>query len=230
MDSLQDFLRNSPEKEMGSMSDPNTPSGAAEPEGTDGSTPAQPVPPSSDIPPAAAPDGVPPTPPVAPPAPPVPPAQPAAPGYGAPEQPYGQQPYGQQPQQPYGQQPQQPYGQQPQQPYGQQPGYGQPTYGQPAPGYAQPYATAPAGKSPILSILSLVGGIIGIILNFAFGIGALFAVAAVVLGFIGRSKEPQAKGFWLTGIILGFVAIAIAIIFWIVWGIILANLSTTYRY
>jgi len=223
---------------MGSMSDPNTPSGAAEPEGTDGSTPAQPVPPSSDIPPAAAPDGVPPTPPVAPPAPPVPPAQPAAPGYGAPEQPYGQQPYGQQPQQPYGQQPQQPYGQQPQQPYGQQPqqpygqqpGYGQPTYGQPAPGYAQPYATAPAGKSPILSILSLVGGIIGIILNFAFGIGALFAVAAVVLGFIGRSKEPQAKGFWLTGIILGFVAIAIAIIFWIVWGIILANLSTTYRY
>ena len=204
------------------MSDPNTPSGAAEPEGTDGSTPAQPVPPSSDIPPAAAPDGVPPTPPVAPPAPPVPPAQPAAPGYGAPEQPYGQQPYGQQPQQPYGQQPQQPYGQ--------QPGYGQPTYGQPAPGYAQPYATAPAGKSPILSILSLVGGIIGIILNFAFGIGALFAVAAVVLGFIGRSKEPQAKGFWLTGIILGFVAIAIAIIFWIVWGIILANLSTTYRY
>jgi len=220
------------------MSDPNTPSGAAEPEGTDGSTPAQPVPPSSDIPPAAAPDGVPPTPPVAPPAPPVPPAQPAAPGYGAPEQPYGQQPYGQQPQQPYGQQPQQPYGQQPQQPYGQQPqqpygqqpGYGQPTYGQPAPGYAQPYATAPAGKSPILSILSLVGGIIGIILNFAFGIGALFAVAAVVLGFIGRSKEPQAKGFWLTGIILGFVAIAIAIIFWIVWGIILANLSTTYRY
>ena len=220
------------------MSDPNTPSGAAEPEGTDGSTPAQPVPPSSDIPPAAAPDGVPPTPPVAPPAPPVPPAQPVAPGYGAPEQPYGQQPYGQQPQQPYGQQPQQPYGQQPQQPYGQQPqqpygqqpGYGQPTYGQPAPGYAQPYATAPAGKSPILSILSLVGGIIGIILNFAFGIGALFAVAAVVLGFIGRSKEPQAKGFWLTGIILGFVAIAIAIIFWIVWGIILANLSTTYRY
>ena len=220
------------------MSDPNTPSGAAEPEGTDGSTPAQPVPPSSDIPPAAAPDGVPPTPPVAPPAPTVPPAQPAAPGYGAPEQPYGQQPYGQQPQQPYGQQPQQPYGQQPQQPYGQQPqqpygqqpGYGQPTYGQPAPGYAQPYATAPAGKSPILSILSLVGGIIGIILNFAFGIGALFAVAAVVLGFIGRSKEPQAKGFWLTGIILGFVAIAIAIIFWIVWGIILANLSTTYRY
>ncbi|WP_434318359.1 DUF4190 domain-containing protein [Leifsonia sp. P73] len=219
------------------MSDPNTPSGAPEPEGTDGSTPAQPVPPSSDIPPAAAPDGVPPTPPVAPPAP---PAQPAAPGYGAPQQPYGQQPYGQQPQQPYGQQPygqqpQQPYGQQPygQQPYGQQPGqpgYGQPAYGQPAPGYAQPYATAPATKSPILSILSLVGGIAGIVLNLAFGIGAVFGVAAIVLGFIGRTREPQAKGFWLTGIILGFVSVAIAIIFWIFWGIFLASLSNTYRY
>jgi len=217
------------------MSDPNTPSGAPEPEGTDGSTPAQPVPPSSDIPPAAAPDGVPPTPPVAPPAPPAPPAQPAAPGYGAPQQPYGQQPYGQQPQQPYGQQP---YGQQPQQPYGQQPygqqpgqpGYGQPAYGQPAPGYAQPYATAPATKSPILSILSLVGGIAGIVLNLAFGIGAVFGVAAIVLGFIGRTREPQAKGFWLTGIILGFVSVAIAIIFWIFWGIFLASFSNTYRY
>lgn len=206
------------------MSDPNTPSGAPEPEGTDGSTPAQPVPPSSDIPPAAAPDGVPPTPPVAPPAPPV------APGYGAPQQPYGQQPQQPYGQQPYGQQPQQPYGQQP---YGQQPGqpgYGQPAYGQPAPGYAQPYATAPATKSPILSILSLVGGILGIVLNLAFGIGALFGVAAIVLGFIGRTKEPQAKGFWLTGIILGFVSVAIAIIFWIFWGIFLASFSNTYRY
>ncbi|CAM5371250.1 DUF4190 domain-containing protein [Leifsonia shinshuensis] len=211
------------------MSDPNTPSGAAEPEGTDGSTPAQPVPPSSDIPPAATPDGVPPTPPVAPP---VQPAQPAAPGYGAPQQPYGQQPqqpYGQQPQQPYGQQPQQPYGQQP---YGQQPQqpYGQPAYGQPAPGYAQPYAAAPATKSPILSILSLVGGILGVILNFVYGIGFLFAVAAIVLGFIGRNKEPQARGFWLTGIILGFVGVAIAIVVWIAVAIFLANFSSTYRY
>ena len=191
------------------MSDPNTPSGATEPEGTEG-TPAQPVPPSSDVP-APAPDGVPPVPPVAPPAPPVPPA---APGYGAPQQPYGQQPP----------QAQQPYGQQPP-----APGYGQPAYGQPAPGYAQPYAQ-PAAKSPILSILSLVGGIVGIVLTFAWGIGFLFGVAAIVLGFIGRNKEPQAKGFWLTGIILGFVSVVIAIIFWIVLGIILANFNATYRY
>ncbi|MBN9632521.1 MAG: hypothetical protein J0I18_18255, partial [Actinobacteria bacterium] len=88
----------------------------------------------------------------------------------------------------------------------------------------------PAAKSPILSILSLIGGIVGIVLTFAWGIGFLFGVAGIVLGFIGRSKEPQAKGFWLTGIILGFVSVAIAIIFWIVLGIILANFNANYRY
>ncbi|WP_374009716.1 DUF4190 domain-containing protein [Leifsonia sp. LS-T14] len=176
-----------------------------------------------------------------PPVPPVPPAPPAgdAPAAPAPGPDYGQQPppapgYGQQPPAPgYGQQPPAPgYGQQPpapgygQQPYGQQPGqpYGQPPYGQPAPGYAQPYGQ-PAAKSPILSILSLVGGIVGIVLNLAWGIGFLFGIAAIVLGFIGRNKEPQARGFWLTGIILGFVSILIAIVYWIFLAIIFASFA-----
>ena len=98
------------------------------------------------------------------------------------------------------------------------------------PGYQQPYGQ-PAAKSPILSILSLVGGIVGIVINLAWGIGVLFGIAAVVLGFIGRNKEPQARGFWLTGIILGFVAIVIAIIYWIFLVIVFASLahySSTY--
>lgn len=193
------------------MTDPNAP-GPQDPNA--------PVPPAEGQPavPPAAPGAVPPPP--GPSAAPVPP--PAQPGYGQQPPPPG---YGQQPpaQQPYGQQP---YGQQPpaQQPYGQQP-YGQAAYGQPAPGYAQPYGE-PAAKSPILSILSLVGGIVGIVLNLAWGIGFLFGIAAIVLGFIGRRKEPQARGFWLTGIILGFVSVAIAIIFWIVLGVFFASLSS----
>jgi hypothetical protein len=90
------------------------------------------------------------------------------------------------------------------------------------PQYSPPPATpyAPAGgpqatKSPVLSILSLVGGIVGVLLSFFFGIGFIFSAAAVVLGFIGRRKEPTAKAMWLTGIILGFVGIAIALIIWI---------------
>ncbi|GIT79918.1 hypothetical protein LLS1_15870 [Leifsonia sp. LS1] len=227
------------------MTDPNAPAGPTDPDAQNGVVPpAEPVAPAAPEPTPAAAEPTP-----AAPAAPVPPAAPAytpPQPYAqpqAPQQPYGQQPqapYGQQPQapqQPYGQQPQQPYGQQPQQPYGQQqapygqqqpaPGYGAPAYGQPAPGYAQPYA-APS-KSPILSILSLVGGIVGIVLNIAWGVGVLFGVAAVVLGFLGRSKEPQAKGFWLTGLILGFVSIAIAIIVWIGLAVLFASFSATYN-
>ena len=85
---------------------------------------------------------------------------------------------------------------------------------QPDPPAATPYTTTPVpGKSPVLSILSLVGGIIGVLLAFAFGTGFIFALAGVILGFIARRREPQARGMWLTGIILGFVGIAISLIF-----------------
>jgi small-conductance mechanosensitive channel len=101
------------------------------------------------------------------------------------------------------------------------------------PQYSPPPATPyePTGglqptKSPILSILSLVGGIVGVLLSFFFGIGFIFSAAAVVLGFIGRSKEPAAKGMWLTGIILGFAGIAIALIIWIGLALLAAAVST----
>lgn len=98
-----------------------------------------------------------------------------------------------------------------------------------APQYGQAYAPAPAQKSPILSILSLIGGIVGIVGAF-FYFGGLFAIAAVVLGFIGRNKEPQAKGFWLTGIILGFVAIALEIIVIVVLAILIAAATSLRTY
>jgi len=44
-----------------------------------------------------------------------------------------------------------------------------------------------------------------------------------VLGFIGRRKEPAAKGMWLTGIILGFVGIAMALLSVIFWSIAFAT-------
>lgn len=85
---------------------------------------------------------------------------------------------------------------------------------QPTPPPATPYSATPPTKSPVLSILSLVFGILGILGSlFLFGSGFLPGLAGVILGFIARRREPQAsKGLWLTGIILGFVAIAIAII------------------
>jgi hypothetical protein len=84
----------------------------------------------------------------------------------------------------------------------------------------------------VLSIISMVAGILGIV-GFpvvAFipivggGLGMFIPAAAVVLGFHGKSKEPRAKGFWLTGIITGFVGLALAILDIILWSIVLANL------
>ncbi|TQL48892.1 hypothetical protein FB562_1999 [Homoserinimonas aerilata] len=95
---------------------------------------------------------------------------------------------------------------------------------------AAPAAGAPA-KAPVLSIISLVAGIIGflggaiVILPFIGSVLQLFfPAAAVVLGFLGKKKEPQAaKGLWLTGIILGFVGLAIALLGFILWGVAFAG-------
>ena len=90
---------------------------------------------------------------------------------------------------------------------------------------ARPYA--PPAKSPTLSILSLVGGIIGVVLGWVYGIGFPFGVAAVILGFIGKTQGAGARGFWLTGIITGFVSIAFSLIIWAVIIIAIIALRRT---
>ena len=52
----------------------------------------------------------------------------------------------------------------------------------------------------------------------------IIPAAAVVLGFIGKKREPAAKGMWLTGIILGFVGIAIAVLSIVFWSIAFASI------
>ncbi|MHA6669221.1 DUF4190 domain-containing protein [Homoserinimonas sp. A447] len=91
-----------------------------------------------------------------------------------------------------------------------------------------PYASGAApAKAPVLSIISLIAGIVGflgawiVVIPIVGSILGLFIpAAAIILGVLGKKKEPQAsKGLWLTGIILGIVSLAIAVIgliFWIV--------------
>jgi hypothetical protein len=88
---------------------------------------------------------------------------------------------------------QQPYGQAAQSPY-----YAAAGYGQPMP---------PRG----LSIASMVCGIVGVVLSFFF-VGFLPALAGVILGHIGRKKEPAARGFSLTGLITGYVGLAFSLL------------------
>jgi hypothetical protein len=100
---------------------------------------------------------------------------------------------------------------------------GEAGYGAQQPAYAQPvYAQAPYGypiaPSKSLSITSMVLGLVGIFF------GALFSVAAVITGHIAARREPHAKGFWLTGIITGYVIVVV----WILIVITYAVLMTVY--
>ena len=73
-------------------------------------------------------------------------------------------------------------------------------------------------RSQTLSILSMVFGILGVLGSLLYGIGFLPGLAGVILGFIARRREPASKPFWLTGIITGFVGIAISVV--VVIGVI----------
>ncbi|KTR96501.1 hypothetical protein NS220_01940, partial [Microbacterium testaceum] len=123
-------------------------------------------------------------------------------------------------------------------PYGTQgypaPAYGTATYG--AQGYSgygtQGYGSyAAAARTNVLAIISLVGSIAGFfILPFA---GPLVGVITghIALGQIKRSGE-KGRGLALTGVILGWVNIAIAVIFiaFIVIVAIAGASSSSYRY
>jgi hypothetical protein len=84
---------------------------------------------------------------------------------------------------------------------------------------AAPYSGTPGPAQPkTLSIISMIAGIVGVL---SFGYFGIASIAAVILGFMGKKREPAAKGFWLTGIITGFVGIGIMIITIIFWIVVL---------
>ena len=76
---------------------------------------------------------------------------------------------------------------------------------------ATPYpgATGPATTTKkTMGILSLVFGIISIVFClFLPVLWILFDIAAVVLGFLSRKREPAARTLATVGIVLGFIGI-----------------------
>lgn len=124
--------------------------------------------------------------------------------------------------------------------YAEQAGYGAaggttppPAYG--AAGYgAQGYGTAPPKPVAVMSLISMILGILGIVISlFAWGFGFVLSVAAVVLAFIGRKREPHGRAFWLTGMITGFAGIALAVIFGVIallGFLFLMGVSNSYTY
>jgi hypothetical protein len=119
------------------------------------------------------------------------PYAPPAPGYAAPG--YGYQAPANPPASPY---------LQPDEPgYGQQPTYAQPAY----PQYGYP-PVAPKG----LAITSMVLGLVGLL---GFGFAVLASIGAVVTGHLAQRKQPYAKGFWLTGLITGYIGVGFFVLF-----------------
>lgn len=77
------------------------------------------------------------------------------------------------------------------------------------------YAPVPAGPPQGLAITSLACGIGGLLLVW-FGLGFLASIAAVVTGHLAQKRQPYARGFWITGLITGYLGILIGLIFGIV--------------
>ena len=96
---------------------------------------------------------------------------------------------------------------QPAQPH---PGYAaQPGYAQAGQPYAyQPYPVAPPQG---LSIASLILGIGGIVFSFVW-FGFWPGLAAVITGHLAQRRQPYAKGFWITGLVLGYISVGIGLI------------------
>jgi hypothetical protein len=115
------------------------------------------------------------------------------------------------------------------------PAYGAPTT--PPPGYGAPagqYGGGPATKTPVLSIISMVSGIVGLLgvpvafIPFVGGVlGLFFPAAAIVLAVLGKNKEPGAKAFWVTGLITGIVGAVLAIGSIIVWAVLFATFDNS---
>jgi len=96
----------------------------------------------------------------------------------------------------------------------------------PTPPPASPYVAPTPGAGPKqgLSLTSFILGLAGLVFSWVFVLGFLASLAAIILGFIGKAKEPQApKWMWLVGIITGFVAIVISIIVIVGFIVLLAT-------
>ena len=94
------------------------------------------------------------------------------------------------------------------------PGYGAPAY---APAYQAGYYSAPQPPKG-LAIASMVTGIASIVFSF-YGFGILPSIAAIITGNLARKSQPHARGFWLAGLICGYIGLGFAIL-WII-GIII---------
>jgi hypothetical protein len=121
------------------------------------------------------------------------------------------------------------------------PAYGQPAYGEPAqpaygqPGYGAPaYGTqAPARRTNVLAIISLIASISGFVILPFIG-----SVVGVVCGHISLSQikktGEEGRGLAVAGLVVGYIGVALSIIatigliVWLAWVASTYGTVTTY--
>jgi Domain of unknown function (DUF4190) len=101
--------------------------------------------------------------------------------------------------------------------YGAYPGGYPPPPPQPYSGFAPP----PIGPRNGLGIAALVLAIIGLVFCWTVFGGVILGVSAVIIGFVGRGRvtrrEATNGGVAIAGIVLGFLAIIVSLVFIPIW-------------
>jgi hypothetical protein len=87
----------------------------------------------------------------------------------------------------------------------------------------QPYAgyAAPVGPRNGLGIAALVVAIVGLVFCWTVVGGVILGVTAIILGFVGRGRVKRGEatngGVAIAGIVLGFLAIVVSLVFIPIW-------------
>jgi hypothetical protein len=91
----------------------------------------------------------------------------------------------------------------------------------------QGIASQSAASTNGLAIASLILGILSVPLAVCYGCGIVFAIAAMITGFIARNQIKQSggrqsgSGMALAGLILGIVVTALVILIGVCYGLIM---------
>ena len=101
----------------------------------------------------------------------------------------------------------------------------------PAPGpyaYAQPPAYPAKPKTNGLALASMILGILGVTIGLCLLAFPVMPILAVVFGHIGlnqiRKTGAQGRGFAITGLVTGYIGIALAVL-WLI-GFIIGTFSS----
>jgi TM2 domain-containing membrane protein YozV len=102
----------------------------------------------------------------------------------------------------------------------------------PAAGYASSALPVTGPAHPVvpktLSIVSMVLSLASILGSVLVFIGIPMAIAGLVIGIVAARREPHAKPFWLTGIIVGAVIVLLGLVSGLISLISLASASYLY--